>query len=565
MMKNKLKKIIDLITIFLKDSHQSLNIINTETHKLNKKSVFLWMMVILVLALLFVSDKIIEFLVSAEQPEIFLNIYFLVLAIVMMFQTILVCTNIFYFSKDLEFVLPLPITPIELLISKYGTLLSKLYISEILFGIIPMFIYGIRTDSSILFYIFLIIVFILFPIFLSLVVSIVMMFVMKVLKFIRNKDIFQVIMTLLLMLSLLVIEYKVIGSIIIENNEIKIVEQEEALEEIVKFNNRIKETNEYFVVVNPSVDILSNPGINSLLQILKLICINFITFVIFLFIGKKTYLKDILRNTNYLFNKKNKIMNIQKKSRPKTKNSAYINKEFKTLFRNPMFFMQCVYPIITSLITIIILSISIIPQIEIALANEEFRNSLGDLSFDLTAVYLILGLIQFLFMMSPTSLTGISREGRNAVFMKYIPISFYKQFTYKGIPQIFINTISIVVILGIIYYAVSSISFGYIVAVFVLAMLLNIINSYIMLLVDLIRPKLNWDTEYDVLKQNNNKIFQYVFTVLIIVLLIYMGDVLENVNLDIAIIITGVVFSVIIIVTKLFVWKKQDKLFKKIG
>ena len=153
MIKIKIRKIIDLITIFLRDSYQNIDIINPKTRKLNKKSVFLWMLVILFLALLFVSNTIIKYLVSSGQPEIFLNIYFLMMAILMIFQTILVCTNVFYFSKDLEFVLPLPVSPIELLISKFGTLIFKLYISEIMFGLIPIFMYGIRTDASLLFFI----------------------------------------------------------------------------------------------------------------------------------------------------------------------------------------------------------------------------------------------------------------------------------------------------------------------------------------------------------------------------------------------------------------------------
>ena len=133
MIKIKMKKIIDLTSIFLRDSYQNIDIINTKTYKINKKSVYVWMIAILFLALFFVSDKIIQFLVSRGQAEIFLNVYFLILAILIMFQTILVCTNIFYFSKDLELVLPLPITPVELLIAKFNTLICKLYISEIIF------------------------------------------------------------------------------------------------------------------------------------------------------------------------------------------------------------------------------------------------------------------------------------------------------------------------------------------------------------------------------------------------------------------------------------------------
>lgn len=566
MIKIKIKKIIDLTTIFLRDSYQNIDIINPKTHKLNKKSIFLWMLVILFLALLFVSDKIIKYLVASGQPEIFLNIYFLMMAILMIFQTILVCTNVFYFSKDLEFVLPLPISPIELLISKFGTLIFKLYISEIMFGVIPIFIYGIRTDASLLFFIYALIVFLLFPIFLALVVSMIMMFVMKISKFIKNKDVFQVVITFLLMAILLMMEYKVIGNIIVNNGQVEINDESQILEKVVEFNDRIKESNKYFLVINPSVEILVNSNITSILPILELIVIDTVTFVIFIFIGKQTYLKDILKNTTYLINKSNKNanLNLQKKCKKKSIRKTYIFKEFKSLFRNPMFFMQCVYPALTWLITIVIMSIIIMPKIEIALTNQEFRNMIGDLSFDITVVYMILGLMQVLFMTSTASLTAISREGKNAIVMKYMPVSFFKQFIYKGIPQIFINTISIIVILGIVRYAISSLSWNYIISIFVLAMLLNIINSYSMLLIDLLRPKLNWDTEYAVLKQNNNKIFQYVFTVLIIVLLIYLYKIFENVNLDIALLITGMLFVTIVLIINIVVKIKQNELFKRI-
>ena len=226
--------------------------------------------------------------------------------------------------------------------------------------------------------------------------------------------------------------------------------------------------------------------------------------------------------------------------------------------------MQCIYPVLIWLITLTIMSSILIPKIELAFSSEEFRETIGEISFDITAVYLILGVIQILFMMSPASLTAISREGKNAMFMKYIPISFYKQFIYKGIPQVFINTISVIVVLGIIHYAIPSIEMMYIFMVFILAMLLNIINSYSMLIVDLLKPKLDWDTEYAVLKQNNNKIFQYVFTVFIILLLIYLNKVLDDVSLVTSISVTGMVFTAVIVIINIFGKIKQNKLFEKI-
>lgn len=564
MIKIKMKKIIDLTSIFLRDSYQNIDIINTKTYKINKKSVYVWMIAILFLALFFVSDKIIQFLVSRGQAEIFLNVYFLILAILMMFQTILVCTNIFYFSKDLELVLPLPITPVELLIAKFNTLICKLYISEIIFGIIPITMYGLLTNASTLFYLYELIVFAIFPIFLALIVSMIMMFVMKISKFIKNKDLFQIIMTLLLMVVLFAVEYKIMGSMITNEQQIETADEQQVLEKIMEFNDKIKESNQYFLVVNPCVQMLTEANLSSILQIVKLFLINFITFILFILIGKITYLKDILKNTAYLTNKNNKKTNLQKKCKARNTRKSYIFKEFKSLFRNPMFFMQCIYPVLIWLITLTIMSFILIPKIELAFSSEEFRETIGEISFDITAVYLILGVIQILFMMSPASLTAISREGKNAMFMKYIPISFYKQFIYKGIPQVFINTISVIVVLGIIHYAIPSIEMMYIFMVFILAMLLNIINSYSMLIVDLLKPKLDWDTEYAVLKQNNNKIFQYVFTVFIILLLIYLNKILDDVSLVTSISVTGMVFTAVIVIINILGKIKQNKLFEKI-
>lgn len=565
MIKNKLKKIIDLTKIFLKDSYQNMNLINKEKNKINKKSVYVWGIVIICLALFYISNEIISKLRSIGQESIFLNIYFLILTVLIIFQTILVCTNIFYFSKDIEFILPLPIKSEELLIAKFCTLVCTLYISEIIFGIIPISMYGILTNATFLFFIYEFLIFATFPIFLAIGVSIIMMFVMKISKFIKNKDLFQVIITLLLLIVMFLIEYKCIGSIFLDYNQSDITtEQQQIIERIEEFNNRIKISNKYFLVVNPSIKILEKNDFKSILELIKIILIDIISFGIFIFIGKITYLKDILKNTAYLKNNKNKKINLYKKSKKKNIGKSYMIKEFKSLFRNPMFFMQCVYPVLIFLVTIIIMSVILVPKLEELFNNEEFIKSIGSLSFDLSVVYLILGGIQILFMMSITSLTAISREGKQAIVMKYLPISYYKQFIYKGIPQIFINMISIIVILSLVFICIPSINVLTKIIMFILAILLNIINSYSMLIVDLIRPKLEWDTEYEVFKQNNNKIFQYAFSVIIILLLMYFNNIFKDVEINTALMITSLILLILIILILFIVKKIENKLLNKI-
>lgn len=566
MIKDNIKIIKDLTKIFLKSAYQDVNIINKETKKINKKSVFVWLILIVSLALFYISNEIIKALVSSGYPEVFLSIYFLVLAIFIMFQTILVCTNIFYFSKDIELILPFPIKPVNLLIAKFNTLICTLYVSEAIFGIIPICIYGILTHSTLLFYIYAVLIFIFFPVFLALVLSIIMMFVMKISKFIKNKEIFQTIITLLLVTSIFIVEYNVINNIFIQNKEIEIVENNfQIADKLIEFNNKIETSNKLFLVINPAVKVLKNSNLQNIFEIIKIILIDFITFIIFIFIGKKTYLKDILKNTSYLIKTSNKRINLYKKCKKNIIFKAYIKKEIKNLFRNSMVFMQCVYPMIISLITVIIISIILLPKLNEVLNNPDIKQLIGNLEFDLSIVYIILSGIQVLFMISPASLTSISRDGKNASFMKYIPISYFRQILYKGLPQIFINSISVIIIVGILYYAFHSIGIVNVLLVFISSMILNALNSYSMIIVDLLNPKLEWDSEYEILKQNNNRYFQYAFTVIVILILVYLNKVLEGINLNLAIIITSIVFLFILIIELILIKIRENKLMKKIN
>ena len=566
MIKDNIKIIKDLTKIFLKSAYQDINIINKETKKINKRSVFVWLILIVSLALFYISNEIIKALVSSGYPEVFLSIYFLVLAIFIMFQTILVCTNIFYFSKDIELILPFPIKPVNLLIAKFNTLICTLYVSEAIFGIIPICIYGILTHSTLLFYIYAVLIFIFFPVFLALVLSIIMMFVMKISKFIKNKEIFQTIITLLLVTSIFIVEYNVINNIFIQNKEIEIVENNfQIADKLIEFNNKIETSNKLFLVINPAVKVLKNSNLQNIFEIIKIILIDFITFIIFIFIGKKTYLKDILKNTSYLIKTSNKRINLYTKCKKNIIFKAYIKKEFKNLFRNSMVFMQCVYPMIISLITVIIISIILLPKLNEVLNNPDIKQLIGNLEFDLSIVYIILSGIQVLFMISPASLTSISRDGKNASFMKYIPISYFRQILYKGLPQIFINSISVIIIVGILYYAFHSIGIVNVLLVFISSMILNVLNSYSMIIVDLLNPKLQWDSEYEILKQNNNRYFQYAFTVIVILILVYLNKVLEGINLNLAIIITSIVFLFILIIELILIKIRENKLMKKIN
>lgn len=561
---SKVRNMFNLTKILFLNSFQNQYIIDPKTNKINKKSVFVWLLIILSIAITYLSYEIISELARVGQPEIFLNVFFLIVMMIMIFQIILASTNVYFFSKDFEILLPLPIKTDELLISKFNTILINLYFSELIFVLFPLIVYGICTYAGIIYYFYLFLILIIFPILPTLFISLIMMFFIKLSKFIKNKDIFQIIFTLFCIIIVFILEFKIGNMLIkkIDNNSN--IQTENVVEAINEFNNNLNKTYNYFLEINPTINILKNSNkINSLFYLFEIIFIDLLFFILFILIGKKYYLKNILKNNNnYYLNKisKNKI---EKKLKKKNICYSYINKEFKILFKNPMFFMQCIFPMFILMVSILIIVIVALPNLRLLLTSDIFGNTIA-FSVDLGVICLVLGIIQFVFTMSNISITALSRDGNSANYMKFIPIDFYKQFIYKSIPQIIINMFFSIIILILIKLIFVEFNFIYLFFIFIISNLLNIINSELMVLVDFYKPNLKWKTEYETVK-NDNKLFQYVLTIFIILILVYFNKIFKDLNLNISCFLIILILVLLIFIINKIIKININKLFEKIN
>ena len=161
--------------------------------------------------------------------------------------------------------------------------------------------------------------------------------------------------------------------------------------------------------------------------------------------------------------------------------------------------------------------------------------------------------------------TAVSRDGQNAVFMKYIPVPLYKQFRYKIIPEIIMKGIMACVVF-IIARMLFPVSVEVLVITFLLHILLSSIQSYLNLLIDLRKPKLEWDTEYAVVKQNMNLMWPMLFGMLGIGIIVLLGVLLKWVPLPyfVTMIILALLFYVCLWMIDQYVRKNENKLFEKI-
>ena len=160
--------------------------------------------------------------------------------------------------------------------------------------------------------------------------------------------------------------------------------------------------------------------------------------------------------------------------------------------------------------------------------------------------------------------TAISRDGQNAVFMKYIPVSYYKQIIYKGIPNVVFGTITSLIVLIFVWIAAKP-SIIFLLVAFIINLILLGLQTLLMELVDLRKPKLEWTTEYAVVKQNMNLLWPFVLNLLEIGIIFIVSIPLSFTNYFVTAGIILVLHIIIIYFVNKYIYQNQNKLFDKIG
>ena len=77
-------------------------------------------------------------------------------------------------------------------------------------------------------------------------------------------------------------------------------------------------------------------------------------------------------------------------------------------------------------------------------------------------------------------------------------------------------------------------------------------------------PKLEWDAEYDILKNNKNKLFQYALIIINILILIFINEIFKKYNFDKSLLIFATGLGAILIIFNLVLKKYQTRFFNKI-
>ena len=139
-----------------------------------------------------------------------------------------------------------------------------------------------------------------------------------------------------------------------------------------------------------------------------------------------------------------------------------------------------------------------------------------------------------------------------------------KQIIYKGIPNIVFGTITSIIVL-IFVWVIAKPSIIFILIAFIINLVLLILQTLLMELVDLRKPKLEWTTEYAVVKQNMNLLWPFVLNLLEIGIIFIISIPLNFTNYFVTAIIILAIHIIITYLVNRYIYKNQNRLFDRIS
>lgn len=475
--------------------------------------------------------KLADILLPMAQMELLLIIGFIAISGLCLFNSIYKAPSYLYQSRDYEMLASLPIKASTILISKMIKLILSNYLYSFMLIIIPALVYFIKVEVSITYLIYLAIMFLVTPLVPIVLASVISYFLGSISSKSRYKNTTLIIGSIAIILGLIGISY---------NMEALVLRIIESSTSIINIAQKIYPPSYYFV------DGLKN---NNIMSVLIFLGVSLAIFTIFIIAFSKGFNKiNSSMNENY------KINSYEVSSlKSSTPTKALINKEIKRYLSSYMYFLN------TSIGVILLLVLSI----GILIMGPDKIAKMMNIPYykDIFSVQ-VTGMIIFCILMSCTTNSSISLEGKNLWILKSSPIDEIDIFKSK----IYMNLILILPISSISLLIISlklNFDIKYTITMFMLINICAIFTALYGLFINLIFPKLDYISETEVVKRSAScmvSTFSSMIYIGIFIAIYYFLKLDFNTILVIGIFITGLIDFIL--------WKliksKGVKLFREL-
>ena len=444
----------------------------------------------------FLTREALFMLLPIQQEGLVISLLLLALSTVIFFMAIFLVPAVYYFSKDSETLLALPLTPETIVLSKFS--ISMVYEFLTIFVISAPILIGYISimHPNILFYIMFAIIILTISIVPLAFAGVIIMVIMAFVPFFKNRDFFNYASGFLALAFAIGINYAMGGVQTLDQNSL-----------IQLLNNGNNSMTGIMRVIFPNVPFAINALVHSsIIDFVIYLVITAIVLALFLFISKLVYFKGVIGVNETSASRKNLNLKAYNKiSSSKGAIFSYFIKEMKLMIRTPVYLLNNISTVI--LIPIIL----VVAFMGGAGADDEVVALINSIDWSSSNILLIVTFAGFVIgiMMSTMNLittTALSREGTNIYFMKLIPMSYVKQIQAKILSGIVISFMGILFTI-IPMWIFFKVQFHLVFFAFIASILGMIFMNYLGMIVDLIHPKLVWEQETAAVKNNINSVF----------------------------------------------------------
>lgn len=429
------------------------------------------------------------------QRSMFLLLGFLASQVLVFIFGLIYVMSKYYFSNDLEQLVPLPIKPSYILGSKFVTLMVSEYLTSLPIILPFIFIYGIKGGEGIIYWLYSILLVVMVPVIPLVLSSILIMLFMKYTNIGRKKDLFRILGAVVFLVVLVYAQLKI--------NTIAqkaLMQGEDFIINLVKDSNLlVKNLGMGFPpAMWASLSLSNYINITGALYLLLFITCGIISIFIMIYLSEKIFYDGLIGNIEVSANKgkRGKILSLKGSFKQTKPYVALAKKELAMLFKTPIYLMNSVGGVIIIPILIVMSTIS---------GGDESMNYM--IQFVQTNPDLIalagIGFIVVLGMLNSVGSTTFSREGKNLWIQRTLPIKVKDQIFGRVLASLAIQILGLIALL-VSLAIVISINLQSVILIILLGLLGSIPMTMIGMAIDIIRPLLTWTNPQQAMKQNLN-------------------------------------------------------------
>lgn len=468
------------------------------------------------------------------QKSMFLLNGILIAQLAVFFFGIIYVLSKYYFSNDLNVLVPLPLRPREIIGAKFIILMINEYLTSLPIILPFIIIYGIRENGSILYWIYSIVIILFAPVIPLTLSSIIVMFFMKYTNIKGKKDLLRIVGYFLLIFIFIAVQMK----IQYEVQKSLLSEEDFFIKVITDSSLFVKRLG---IIFPPSMwatlSIYNSLNITGLLYLILFTAVSIAIFLIMLFLSERVFFAGLIGNLE--------VSTSRGRGKVSTKdfgkrNPVYLSiglKEIKMLLRTPVYLINSVGGVVI---------VPVILVMSIFMSGEEALDVMKMFIADNTELIYLLGagLIVLLGIMNCVGCTTFSREGKNLWIQRTLPIEAKDQIFGRVLASLFVQMIGILALFcGMAYLRILNLKGAF--WIVLLGILGSIPLTQMGMIVDIFKPMLVWDDPQKPMKQNLNVLISLgigTLYLLAIGLLVYV--LLDKIDMLFIYLILGAIFII---------------------